>query len=143
MRRLVGHDPAKFREQRTQLCFAALRHRSQHHASANTKQLPPKLTRNVESRRPESIYLKTRTLQAFGGGSYCGSRLRRDRRTAVILEVTNADPLQLILPRPAQWHRRRRGIAVVGTLHDLEQNFQVIHVARQRSDHAQQSEWAD
>src|ERR1700722_15974917 len=101
MRRLAGYAPAKFREHRTQLCFAALRHRPQHHASSNTEELPPKLTRHFESLGPERLYLKTGTPQSFGGSSYCCSGFRLDRRTALIFEVADEVVLQLILPGPA------------------------------------------
>ena len=116
---------------------------TKHHSAGDTEQLPPQLAGQLKPFRPEGFHLKTRAPQGFSRSSHRRARFRSHRRAAVVFEVANAHALQLIVPGPAQRHRRRRGIAIVGALHDFKQNFQVAHISGHGSDHAQQREGPD
>src|SRR6202142_1677772 len=97
----------------------------------------------LEAFGPERLDLKTGSPQSFGCSSDCRARFGSNWGAAVVLEISDADTFQLILAGPTHRHRRSRGIAVVGTLHDLKQNSKVVHVSGHGSHHTQQCEWTD
>src|ERR1700730_16781117 len=97
---LGGHPTAKFFEHRTQIIFTAPGHRTEHHSASDTKQLPPEVAGELESFRPKRFYLKARMPQGYGCSPYRRARFRRHRRAAIILEITDADALQIVTSGP-------------------------------------------
>ncbi len=61
-------------------------------------------------------------------------------RAAVVFEVADAQSLEFVVCRPAEWDWRSAGVAVIGALHDFEENLEISNSACHGTDHAEQGE---
>src|SRR5438552_18903546 len=96
-------------------------HRAEQHSSSNSEEFPPELPGQLEPIGTKWLDLKTCTRQSLRGRSHRRTCIRRHRRAAVILEISNRNFLQLIAVRPAHRNRHSRWIADVWPLHYLKQ----------------------
>ena len=105
---------------------------------ATTKIFVPQLPRLFESFRLKVFHLKSRAAQGFCRSAHRRASFRRDRRAAVVFEITDSQFSDFIFTWPAHRNRRGAGVANVWALHHFEKNFQVGNGARHRADDADQ-----
>src|SRR5437667_12017801 len=141
--RLSLNPTRKLLQNRAQLCFMSACHRAEQHSSSNSEEFPPELPGQLEPIGTKWLDLKTCTRQSLRGRSHRRTCIRRHRRTAVILEISNRNFLQLIAVRPAHRNRHSRWIADVWPLYYLKQQLQILHLACHRSHDPDQSKRPD
>src|ERR1700685_14448 len=110
-------------ENRTQVSLLPFGHRLQQHAARDPEKLPPKLSRLLKPIGTKRLNLKARLLERRSCSSHRRTRLGRDRSMSVILEISDTKFLQIVAVPPAHGHWSGRRIAVVRSLHHLEQDF--------------------
>src|ERR1700693_1720581 len=97
-----------------------MKHRTNQHSADSDEEFLPEPTRFFETSRTKRFNRESRVLQCFRRDLHGCANLWSDRRSAIILEVADAQLPSVILTRPAQGNRGGTRIAIVRTLHDLE-----------------------
>ncbi len=117
----LGRRPfQKLLEDRTKIGVVFFEQRPQQHSAGNHEELVPQLPGLFESCRPERFHLESRAAQGFCRSTHCRVGFWRNRRAAIVLEITDPQFFDFLIASPAHRHGRGARIAVIGPLHYFE-----------------------
>src|SRR5579864_387457 len=125
-------------EGRAHIALAAAEHGTNQHSAGGDEEFLPQLARLFETCWPKRFDLKSSNLQSFCGSVHGRANLWGNRRTAIVLEITDAQLPSLAVARPAKRNRRGAGVTVVRTLHHFEQSSYIGNGPRHGADYADQ-----